>query len=215
MMHYKPQKPVIPTEAPTTLLPTPTTTLPTTTVFSITDFPEEFTTEMELLNRLRKRSLKQEIDYVAPYDGSLDINSNYTGFVEIVGEWKYFHCVCCSWKKLNVPIKSWIIFHISVYGRHEGETLTAYSNYFSILNPGPQVLEAPSTQVLGIVIQILCALILVVLLLLMALCVLHRYTKQVAHAQGIEMITFRNSFRYKMHSNFLLILLHFYSRKYE
>lgn len=97
-------------------------------------------------------------------------------------------------------------FYISVYGRHEGETLTAYSNYFSILNPGPQVLEAPSTQVLGIVIQILCALILVVLLLLMALCVLHRYTKQVAHAQGIEMITFRNSFRYEINRN---VFIHF------
>lgn len=87
------------------------------------------------------------------------------------------------------------IFHILVRGANRGETLTAYSNYFAVLTPGPTVFEAPSNQALGIVIQILCGLILIVVILLMALCLLHRYSKQVAHVQGVEMITFRNSFR--------------------
>ena len=84
---------------------------------------------------------------------------------------------------------------MAVFGP-EQMLLPAYSGYFVALNPGPQVLEAAEqSQVLALVLQVLCALILIVLVLLLSLCLLQRYTKQVAEAQGVEM-TLTNSFRY-------------------
>ncbi|GLH05083.1 Tyrosine-protein phosphatase 69D [Gryllus bimaculatus] len=101
-------------------------------------------------------------------DGILDIYSNYTGFVEVV-----------------------------VFGPNHS-LLPAYSDYFEPLQPGPgpEALAASDTpQVLAVVLQVLCALVLVVLVLLVSLCLLQRYTKQVAEAQGVEM-TLTNSFRH-------------------
>lgn len=104
--------------------------------------------------------------YFQVYDGQLDTNSNYTGFVEVI-----------------------------VYGG-EQVLLPAYSSYFETLQPGPQVYHAAdSSQFLTIILQVLCTLILLVLILLVSLCLLQRYTKQVAEAQGVEM-TLRNSFRH-------------------
>ncbi|KAJ9581021.1 hypothetical protein L9F63_023808, partial [Diploptera punctata] len=98
------------------------------------------------------------------FDGQLDMSNNYTGFVEVI-----------------------------VYGP-EQTLLPAYSGYFVALNPGPQVFHAAEqSQVLALVLQVLCALILIVLVLLLSLCLLQRYTKQVAEAQGVEM-TLTNSF---------------------
>ncbi|XP_046406148.1 tyrosine-protein phosphatase 69D [Ischnura elegans] len=99
-------------------------------------------------------------------DGQLDLKSNYTGFVEI-----------------------------TVLGPNNS-VYTAYSDYFPQLNPGPQVIIAESSsQLVSIILQVLCAIIFVVLILLLAICLLQRYTKQVAEAQGVEM-TLRNSFRH-------------------
>nr|XP_022914694.1 tyrosine-protein phosphatase 69D [Onthophagus taurus] len=118
------------------------------------------------VNRTRRftNSLPQPLP---PHDGLLDINSNYTGFVEII-----------------------------VGGAHLGteEVTAVYSNYLMILNPGPDVITAPVSGSVGIVVQILCGLLVVALLLATALCLLHQYTKQ-AHAQAVEMITFRTSLR--------------------
>lgn len=98
--HHKPQiyKPVIiPTEVPTQA---PTTIVSTTTIGTtiLPDDEEEegedvVTDANELISQLVKkirRSLKPEIDYVPPFDGSLDISSNYTGFVEVVGKYLIF-----------------------------------------------------------------------------------------------------------------------------
>ena len=76
----------------------------------------------------------------------------------------------------------------------ENHVMAAYSNYLVMMHPGPEVLEAPISGSIGIVVQILCGLVVVALLLLTALCLLHQYTKQ-AHAQAVEMITFRTSLR--------------------
>lgn len=46
----------------------------------VTELTQEVTTE--------KIISFQNVDYMLPYDGSLDENSNYTGFIEIIG--KYF-----------------------------------------------------------------------------------------------------------------------------
>nr|CAD7424727.1 unnamed protein product [Timema monikensis] len=118
--------------------------------------------------KMKSETLSQEVELedLLVYDGQLDTSSNYTGFVEVV-----------------------------VMG--VGNTLLpAYSSYFGALNPGPHVLHAAeSSQVLTVILQVLCALILVVLVLLAALCFLQRYTKQVAEAQGVEM-TLTNTFRH-------------------
>jgi hypothetical protein len=73
--------------------------------------------------------------------------------------------------------------------------LQAYSNYFVPLKAGPSVMLADETgQLLLIIVQVLLGLMLVVFVLLLSLCLLQRYSKQVAEAQGVEM-TLRNSFR--------------------
>lgn len=79
-------------------------------------------------------------------------------------------------------------------GVDQGQVLAAYSNYLVMMNPGPEVVVAPTASTLYLIIQVLCALVVVILLLLTALYILHRYTKQ-AHAQAVEMITFRTSLR--------------------
>lgn len=104
-------------------------------------------------------------DSLPVHDGQLDMNSNYTGFVEVI--------VLGSQKSM----------------------IPAYSGYFVVLNPGPQVLQATESTTIVIILQVLCALMLVVLVLLAALCLLQRYTKQVAESQGVEM-NLRTSFRH-------------------
>lgn len=93
-----------------------------------------------------KRNDPDLIDPLPPYDGNLDIGSNYTGFVEIV-----------------------------IRGPNQDKTMTAYSNYLVMMNPGPEAVEAPSTGgAMGLVIQVLCGFCGVALLLLTALFILHR-----------------------------------------
>ncbi|XP_063989399.1 tyrosine-protein phosphatase 69D [Diachasmimorpha longicaudata] len=101
-----------------------------------------------------------------PFDGYIDEGSNYTGFVEVV-----------------------------VVGG--GQVLPAYSGYLNPLYGGlePSVVVVAENGALGVVLQISVALILVIIVLLVALCVLHRYTKR-AEQGGEENINLRNSFRH-------------------
>ncbi|CAH1103184.1 unnamed protein product [Psylliodes chrysocephalus] len=124
---------------------------------------EKIKNATNLANRVRRNEILT--DPLLPYDGNLDINSNYTGFVEII-----------------------------VHGEAQPLFLAAYSNYLDMMNPGPEVVAAPTAGTLSLIVQILCGLVVVILVLLGALCILHRYTKQ-AHAQAVEMITFRTSLR--------------------
>ncbi|CAH0562390.1 unnamed protein product [Brassicogethes aeneus] len=112
-------------------------------------------------NRVRRQNEKLD-DPLPPYDGNLDISSNYTAFVEII-------------------VRS-----------SDTTFLAAYSNYLEMLSPGPEVVAAPAVDTIGLTVQVLCALFIVILLIFGTLCILHRYTKQ-AHAQAVEMITFRTS----------------------
>ncbi|XP_018330947.1 tyrosine-protein phosphatase 69D isoform X2 [Agrilus planipennis] len=124
--------------------------------------PKEFTTNKSS-NRVR-RNVSLPIDPLDPYDGSLNIGSNYTGFVEI-----------------------------TVRGEDQQQAMATYSSYLVMMSPGPEVVMAPPSSVLSVIVQVLCGLCVVTLLLLAALCILHRYNKQ-THAQAVE-ITFRTSFR--------------------
>ncbi|KAF4532910.1 hypothetical protein B566_EDAN001514 [Ephemera danica] len=118
------------------------------------------------LKRKRKRSIVSDLYMVHVQDGTLDIDSNYTGFVQVI-----------------------------VFGPDKS-LLQAYSNYFVPLKAGPSVMLADKTsQMLLVIVQVLLGLMLVVFVLLLSLCLLQRYTKQVAEAQGVEM-TLRNSFRW-------------------
>ncbi|XP_063928101.1 tyrosine-protein phosphatase 69D isoform X3 [Zophobas morio] len=123
----------------------------------------KFDNSNDTANRVKR---EERYDPLPPHDGTLDINSNYTGFIEVV-----------------------------VYGNStRASTIAAYSNYLIMMNPGPENAEVPRTATLGtlnLVVQILCGIVMLVLLLLGALCILHHYTKQ-AHAQAVE-ITFRTS----------------------
>lgn len=114
-------------------------------------------------NRVRRQNALPEP--LPPFDGTLDINANYTSFVEVI-----------------------------VYGQLDGAVMAAYSNYLMMMHPGPEVVEAPPSSSMSLVVQILSGLIVIALILLTVLCLLHQYTKQ-AHAQAVEMITFRTSLR--------------------
>ncbi|KAF5281454.1 hypothetical protein FQR65_LT14688 [Abscondita terminalis] len=101
------------------------------------------------LPRKQRSAEKNEdlIDPLPPYDGNLDIGSNYTGFVEIV-----------------------------IRGSDQQETITAYSNYLVMMSPGPEPVEAAaSTGTVGLVIQLIGGFGGVILLLLIAIFVLHRH----------------------------------------
>ncbi|XP_049806614.1 tyrosine-protein phosphatase 69D [Schistocerca nitens] len=147
------------------ITPTASTMLPTVSS-PAGDIPSTVDT---VLRVKRSPSVVPDLPQPPPvYDGQLDEGSNYTGFIEVV-----------------------------VYG--EGRALLpAYSSYLTTLSPGPgpAALRAePSQHVLSLVLQLLCALTVIMLVLLLSLCLLQRYTKHVAEAQGVEM-TLANSFRH-------------------
>ncbi|XP_015176074.1 PREDICTED: tyrosine-protein phosphatase 69D [Polistes dominula] len=101
-------------------------------------------------------------------DGFLDERSNYTGFIEVI-----------------------------VFSSSEDRFLPAYSGYFNPLYGGIDLrsITADEVTMLEIILQISIVLILIVMVPLIALCILHRYTKR-AQQRGEEIITLRNSFRH-------------------
>ncbi|XP_043676393.1 tyrosine-protein phosphatase 69D-like [Vespula pensylvanica] len=101
-------------------------------------------------------------------DGFLDERSNYTGFIEVI-----------------------------VFSSNEDRFLPAYSGYFNPLYGGIdlQSIAADEVTMLEIILQISIVLILIIMIPLIALCILHRYTKRVQQ-RGEEIITLRNSFRH-------------------
>ncbi|KAH8405403.1 hypothetical protein KR222_011331, partial [Zaprionus bogoriensis] len=60
------------------------------------------------------------------WDGEIDINANYTGFIEIIGAYKIF---CALFLDNN---------HFSYTVRSENTVLTAYSDYFDVITPATQ-----------------------------------------------------------------------------
>lgn len=57
----------------------------------------------------------------------------------------------------------------------------------------PLSITAVEVTTLGVILQLSIALILFIIVLLIALCILHRYTKRAQERE--EIITLRNSFR--------------------
>lgn len=152
--------PIIPAEIPSLLIDIPrskrqeavTTTTATISLPSVTSFTQAPTNE----NR-------------APtvFDGSLDKNSNYSGFIEVI-----------------------------VMGSNES-VIPAYSAYFVAVKPGPHNLSpSPSTvEIFTFILQVVCVIVLLLLLVLIGIYLLQRYTKKVAENQNVEM-TLRNSLRH-------------------
>lgn len=133
-------------------------------------------------NRIRRNADNGLIDLVesnadrmdptSSYDGPLDELSNYTAFVEII-----------------------------VHGNEPNQTMATYSHYMDMQRPAPDpiyylsVNNMDNAKYLSLALKILCGVVLVAIIFIPAICLLHKYTKQVARAQGAEMITLRNSFR--------------------
>ncbi|XP_031337800.1 tyrosine-protein phosphatase 69D [Photinus pyralis] len=102
-----------------------------------------------LPRRQRSTDNKHEdlISPLPPYDGNLDMGSNYTGFIEIV-----------------------------IQGSDPDQGITAYSNYLVMMSPGPESVEAAaSTGTMGLVVQLIAGFCGVVVLLLIAIFILHRH----------------------------------------
>ncbi|XP_035721716.1 tyrosine-protein phosphatase 69D-like [Vespa mandarinia] len=101
-------------------------------------------------------------------DGFLDDRSNYTGFIEVI-----------------------------VFSSNEDRFLPAYSGYFNPLYGGKDLrsITADEVTMLETILQISIVLLVIIMIPLIALCILHKYTKR-AQQRGEEIITLRNSFRY-------------------
>lgn len=109
-----------------------------------------------------------ELQPFPPQDGFLDEKANYTGFIEVV-----------------------------VYGSKEGQVLTAYSSYFTPLYGGVEILTAAAedTTTLGFILQISIFMVLLIVVLLVTLCIMVKYSKR-SQQQGEEIITLTDSFRH-------------------
>lgn len=111
-------------------------------------------------------------DTIDLYDGPLDIQSNYTGFIEVIVE--------------NEDM--------------DDKILSTYSDYFSPLSPKPPV--APegyeNNDMLMAITYLLAGLIVLVISLFFLLCLLHRYQKK--HImQGNEVVSLTDSLRLLCH----------------
>ncbi|XP_032671027.1 tyrosine-protein phosphatase 69D isoform X2 [Odontomachus brunneus] len=162
----------------TTSTVTTTTTTTTTTVTKVdttTAVPlvrEDFTEKVERRKREDSPVQRASVDGSAEpnvflsHDGFFDETSNYTGFIEVI-----------------------------VFSSQKDQFLAAYSNYFHPLYGGVDPLSIAAVEVttLGVILQLSIALILFIIVLLIALCILHRYTKRAQERE--EIITLRNSFR--------------------
>lgn len=78
------------------------------------------------------------------------------------------------------------------------KVMSKFSEYFDIQNGAPNfeyANDAYLAQILNIGIQVLCGLILLVLVLLTALCMLHRFHSNKHSDQGHDVISLRDSLR--------------------
>lgn len=105
------------------------------------------------------------------YDGILDATSNYTGFVEVV---------------------------VKTEGDNGPQYISSFSEYFQEMNAGAPLASDLNGKdlsfILNIVIQILCGLILIVLLVLLTLCLLHKHFSKNIAQEG-EAISLGDSLR--------------------
>lgn len=110
-------------------------------------------------------------DFLEIFDGKLDINSNYSGFIEVI-----------------VPSS-------------EDDPKFVYSEYFQVISPraDPSIGDHnQNSELLNIVTHFLAALIVFVLFLICLLCLLHRYQKKNV-AQGNEVVSLTDSLRALCH----------------
>ncbi|XP_044741511.1 tyrosine-protein phosphatase 69D [Chrysoperla carnea] len=176
------------TTTTSTETPVETTSITSTSTLSSTESILEDATlnpklslrKRQIYNRIRRSTIDitklietnaDKADPTLPYDGPLDENSNYTAFVEII-----------------------------VHGAEPRQTMATYTAYMDLMRPASDfipisALNDTSLEPLGLVTQIICGILLIAIIFIPAICILHKYTKQVARAQGAEMITLRNSFR--------------------
>lgn len=133
--------------------------------------------EPQQLNILDSLSLnhaaERSSDSVDIFDGPLELNSNYSGFVEVIVE--------------NEEM-------------NDDKTIAVYGDYFAHLSPKPPIVENESNQQMLIVITYLLAgLIFLVISLFFLLCLLHRYQKK--HIiQGNEVVSLTDSLRLLCHA---------------
>jgi protein-tyrosine phosphatase len=116
-------------------------------------------------------SLQNKNDVIEILDGPLDINSNYSGFVEIVVQ------------------------------NSDGEFLSVFSEYFHVISPKADPIPEDDSQtnyILNVITHFLAALIVFVLFLICILCLLHRYQKKNV-AQGNEVVSLTDSLRLLCH----------------
>lgn len=190
VLHFVPE-----TESPTSAINGTTTTTPLTvpTVSFINPKTKSNTIDQKIesttptiiikdssestMRRKREESLNSKIIFneklLEPalplvQDGFFDDRSNYTAFIEVI-----------------------------VFSSNEGQLLAAYSSYLNPLYGGVDPLSIAPEEItmFEIILQISIVLILIIMLPLIALCILHRYTKR-AQQRGEEIITLRNSFRH-------------------
>lgn len=132
--------------------------------------------EPQQLNILDSLSLnhavERSLEFVEIFDGPLDLNSNYSGFIEVIVE--------------NDDLS-------------DDKALSVYGDYFAPLSPKPPPVEPESdSQMLMAITYLLAGLIVLVISLFFLLCLLHRYQKK--HIiQGNEVVSLTDSLRLLCH----------------
>lgn len=116
--------------------------------------------------------LNAATENVDVYDGPLDVNSNYSGFVEVISE--------------NEDL-------------NDDKALSVFGDYFAPLSPKPPPVDnEPNDQMLMAITYLLSGLIVLVISLFFLLCLLHRYQKK--HIiQGNEVVSLTDSLRLLCH----------------
>jgi len=140
-----------------------------------------------LVGKKEKQITISELYPAHVMDGTLDLDSQYTGFMQIIG----------AQIQLNFPVfclLTGVECLFSVYGPDETK-LQIFSNYFTAIRPNSHVIVSESgTDFLTVALNITLALLVLVLILLLSICLVTRYSKSIAGQQGVEM-SLRDSFR--------------------
>lgn len=132
-------------------------------------------TDLSILDSISLNLAKNKSsDFVELFDGGLDINSNYSGFLEVIVENE----------------------------EHSSQIVSIYSDYFPSMSPRAppktEQEELANNQMFNAITYLLAGLIILVMSMFFLLCLLHRYQKK--HViQGNEVVSLTDSLRLLCH----------------
>lgn len=101
-------------------------------------------------SKIDEKPLETDDDLLSIFDGQLDLESNYTGFLELLGKFFWYQKPTLNMKPFCI-----YIFFITV-SVHSGEEkmMPMYSDYFTVLKPGPNASASSDSDLLQTIIMV-------------------------------------------------------------